>query len=92
MERTMTDPRRADRPRVTGSPRRSTIELAVVASLLAVTVAYTLSRFAGVGEMPIVLGTLLVASILGWTQPALRAAPRRTEGPVPVVVPLRRQR
>ena len=57
---------------------RSAIELAAVLSVLLGTLAYALHRFVGVGEMPIVLGALLVASIVGWHQPALRAAPRRT--------------
>lgn len=56
---------------------RSTFEIAALTSVLLATLAYALHRFAGVGETPIVLGAIVVASIVGWNQPALRAAPRR---------------
>ena len=77
--------------------RRATYELAGVASVVAVTFAYALHRFIGLGEMPIVLGTLVLASILGWSQPVVRAAPRRADNRrtghlTPVVVPVRRGR
>ena len=77
-------PHRATEPR--RAIARSTVELGIVASVLAVTLAYALHRFAGVGELPIVLGTLVAASVIGWTQPALRAAPRRAERLATVIV------
>jgi hypothetical protein len=73
---------RARRPAL----RRGTYELALVTSVLAIALTYALHRFAGVTEMPLVLGTLVVASIIGWTQPALRATPRRTGRLTPVTV------
>ena len=72
--------------------RRATIELAGLTSVLAVALTYALHRFAGLSEMPLVLGTLVIASIVGWTQPALRAAPRRTGRLTPVVVPIGHRR
>jgi hypothetical protein len=74
------------RERRPAAKRRATYELAGLTSVLAVALTYTLHRFAGIGEMPLVLGTLVIASIIGWTQPALRAAPRRTGRLTPVIV------
>jgi hypothetical protein len=65
---------------------RSAIELAAVCSTIAVLVAYALHEFAGVGEAPIVIGVLVVASIVGWTQPAVRNAPRPTGRLAPHVI------
>lgn len=74
----------------TTAARRATIELATLVSAAAVVLAYAVHRFAGLGEAPIVLGTLLLASIIGWNQPAVRRAPPRRGRLVPVVVPVRR--
>lgn len=72
------------------SASRASTELATLVSAVAVALAYALHRFAGVGEAPIVLGTLLLASIVGWNQPAVRRAQPRRGRLVPVVVPVRR--
>jgi len=71
-------------------PLRATIDLAILASGVAVVLAYVLNRFVGVGEAPIVLGTLAMASVVGWTQPAVRSRPRPCGRLTPVVVPVRR--
>ncbi|MGD9703301.1 MAG: hypothetical protein AB7J47_02425 [Acidimicrobiia bacterium] len=41
------------------------------------TVALALSWFIGVNEAPIVFGTVVAASIIGWRQPAARLHPAR---------------
>ncbi len=53
----------------------ASIELAVVVSLLAVALAVALSSFAGVATAPIVIGTIVAASVVGWSQPAARLHP-----------------
>ena len=53
----------------------ASIELAVVVSLVAVALAVALSSFAGGAQAPIVIGTIIVASIIGWSQPAARLRP-----------------
>ena len=53
----------------------ASIELAVVVSLLAVALAVALSSFAGVAQAPIVIGTIIAASVVGWSQPAARLRP-----------------
>lgn len=50
---------------------RTTFDLALLVSTVAVALAIGLST-AGVGEAPIVLLTLTVASVVGWRQPSAR--------------------
>ena len=78
--------------RLPGADRRSSRELAILVSAFAAVFAYALHRFAGVGEVPLVLGTLVGGSLVGWNQPALRAAPRRSARPATVVATVRRRR
>lgn len=80
-------------PRTPAAERRArfgsgAFELAGLASVIAITFAYALHRFVGIGETPIVLGTLIAASLLGWNQPGMRPAPRRV-GRAPSVGPRR---
>ncbi|MGE0510616.1 MAG: hypothetical protein AB7Q42_16975 [Acidimicrobiia bacterium] len=56
---------------------RTTFELALLVSTVAVAVALALSWFIGVNEAPIVFGTVVAASIIGWRQPAARLHPAR---------------
>lgn len=58
---------------------RTTLDLALLVSTIAVTFALALRWFAGIGEAPIVLATLAVASFIGWRQPAARVAPVETD-------------
>jgi len=51
------------------------IELAVVVSTLCLTIALALSWFVGVSEQWLMLGTIVAASVIGWTQPAARLRP-----------------
>ena len=56
---------------------RTIFELALLVSTGAATLAFALSKFAGVGEAPIVIATLIAASVIGWRQPAARLHPAR---------------
>ena len=51
---------------------RTTFDLALLVSTAAATIAVVLSWYFGVNEAPIVLGTVIAASIFGWRQPAAR--------------------
>lgn len=50
----------------TDAPRISPLVLALVISLVAATVAVIGNVVMGLGEAPLVIGTLLVASLAGW--------------------------
>lgn len=52
-----------------------TAALAVVVSLIAAATAVALFHFAHVTQTAIVIGTIIAASIVGWTQPAARLKP-----------------
>lgn len=54
---------------------RAPLELAVVVSTVAVTLALSLSWFVGISESWLVVGTLIGASIIGWRQPEARLRP-----------------
>ena len=56
---------------------RTILELALLVSTGAATLAFALSTFAGVGEAPIVIATVVAASVIGWRQPAARLHPAR---------------
>jgi len=58
---------------------RTTVELALLVSTVAATLAFALSWFARVDEAPIVLLTVVAASVIGWRQPAARVDPARIE-------------
>lgn len=47
-------------------PALSSVRLATVVSIVAVVVAVVLHTVAGVAEGPLVIGTLVVASLVGW--------------------------
>ncbi len=53
----------------------ASIELAVVVSLVAAASAVALDGFVGVAQAPIVIGTIIASSIVGWMQPAARLRP-----------------
>ena len=57
---------------------RSTVELAVVLSLSFVTAALALSWFLHVPAQALVIGTIVLATAVGFRQPAARLAPVRT--------------
>lgn len=69
------------------NPWRAPLELAVVVSTVAVAFAIALSWFAGVQDSWIVVGTIVVASVIGWRQPEARLRPAR----VSTIVVRRRQ-
>lgn len=56
-------------------PGLSPVRLATLVSLVAVVVAVALHTIAGVAEGPLVVGTLVVASVAGWVN-AERSARR----------------
>jgi uncharacterized membrane protein YczE len=56
---------------------RTTFDIALLVSTAAATLAVALSWYFGVNEAPIVLGTVIAASIIGWRQPAARLHPAR---------------
>lgn len=60
----------------TGSTRVQPVMLAMVASLVAATLAVVAHLVVGVGEMPLVVGTLLVASLIGWRNVSPAASTR----------------
>jgi hypothetical protein len=64
-------------PRTAPIPWRTTFELALLVSTVAVTCALALSWFIGVPEAPIVIATMIAASVVGWRQPAARLHPVR---------------
>jgi hypothetical protein len=54
------------------TPWRAVIEMAALVSVVAAAVAILLTWFLGLGEVPVVLGTIVGASWVGWRQPAMR--------------------
>ncbi len=64
---------------MTNSPRnrswRAPVELALAVSVMALAAALALRWFVGLGEGPIVIGTIVIASIIGWRQPEARVRP-----------------
>ncbi|MEZ5219070.1 MAG: hypothetical protein R2705_10105 [Ilumatobacteraceae bacterium] len=52
---------------------RSTFELAALCAVIAVAVTVTLASFVGVGEMWLVLGTIVAASFVGFRRERVRA-------------------
>ena len=56
---------------------RTAFELALLVSTVAATLAFALSTFAGVSETPIVIATVVAASVIGWRQPTARLHPAR---------------
>lgn len=74
----------ATQPRHTTTSRRPSVRvspflLAAVVSTVAALAALVLHGVAGVAEMPLVVGTILVASLAGWfnTSGSLRTRPIR---------------
>ena len=59
----------------------ASVELAIVVSLIAVAVAVALSSFVGIAQAPIVIGTIVAASAIGWAQPAARLRPASVRSP-----------
>jgi hypothetical protein len=59
-------------PSSTAPAWRTTFDLALIVSTAAATLAVALSWFFGVTEAPIVVGTVIAASVVGWRQPAAR--------------------
>jgi hypothetical protein len=60
--------------------RVDTVTLASSVSILALLVTTVLHSLAGVGESPLVIGTIVVASIAGWVNAALPGAQTPADG------------
>lgn len=58
--------------------------LASVLSVIALTAAVVLHTLAGVAEQPLVIGTIVVASLASWVNTSLPVAPVRHHDPNPL--------